>query len=254
MVQTMIDFTREREAMIERHLRRRGINEKAIIDAFLAVPREAFVSPEYAHLAYGDHPLPIEAGQTMAPDAGLSAPELLTPGALEQGPSTAEVAEAPVAQVAAAEAGSATTTSPGDSGLARSGRATRAARARRQPTIQASLPTDEPASGDGSTSVVERPLGSGETAAAESPAMTAEESAEERGTVIPLGGPEAASEPPVPLGGPEATSEPPVPLEEPTPPAVSPDDSTLPGPSRGAAAAARSLRRIAVRLRRAAMA
>ena len=66
MVQTMTDFTREREAMIERHLRRRGINEKAIIDAFLAVPREAFVSPEYAHLAYGDHPLPIEAGQTIS--------------------------------------------------------------------------------------------------------------------------------------------------------------------------------------------
>ena len=66
MVQTMTDFTREREAMVERHLRRRGINEKAIIDAFLAVPREAFVSPEYAHLAYGDHPLPIEAGQTIS--------------------------------------------------------------------------------------------------------------------------------------------------------------------------------------------
>jgi protein-L-isoaspartate(D-aspartate) O-methyltransferase len=62
----MTDFTREREAMIERHLRRRGINEKAIIDAFLAVPREAFVSPEYAHLAYGDHPLPIEAGLTIS--------------------------------------------------------------------------------------------------------------------------------------------------------------------------------------------
>ena len=66
MVQTMTDFTREREAMVERQLRRRGIDEKAIIDAFLAVPRESFVSPEYAHLAYGDHPLPIEAGQTIS--------------------------------------------------------------------------------------------------------------------------------------------------------------------------------------------
>jgi protein-L-isoaspartate(D-aspartate) O-methyltransferase len=62
----MTDFTREREAMVERQLRRRGIDEKAIIDAFLAVPRESFVSPEYAHLAYGDHPLPIEAGQTIS--------------------------------------------------------------------------------------------------------------------------------------------------------------------------------------------
>ena len=52
--------------MVERHLKRRGITEKPIIDAFLAVPREAFVSPEYEHLAYGDHPLPIEARQTIS--------------------------------------------------------------------------------------------------------------------------------------------------------------------------------------------
>jgi protein-L-isoaspartate(D-aspartate) O-methyltransferase len=62
----MPDYTAEREAMIERHLKRRGITEKPVVDAFLAVPREAFVSPEYAHLAYGDHPLPIEAGQTIS--------------------------------------------------------------------------------------------------------------------------------------------------------------------------------------------
>jgi len=66
MAETMTDFTREREAMVERHLRRRGIDEQHIVDAFLAVPREAFVGEEYAHLAYGDHPLPIEAGQTIS--------------------------------------------------------------------------------------------------------------------------------------------------------------------------------------------
>jgi protein-L-isoaspartate(D-aspartate) O-methyltransferase len=60
------DYTAERESMVERQLRRRGINEPGILDAFLEVPREAFVSPEYAHLAYGDHPLPIEAGQTIS--------------------------------------------------------------------------------------------------------------------------------------------------------------------------------------------
>ena len=60
------DFTREREAMVERQLRRRGITEQRILDAFLEVPREAFVSSEYAHLAYGDLPLPIEAGQTIS--------------------------------------------------------------------------------------------------------------------------------------------------------------------------------------------
>jgi protein-L-isoaspartate(D-aspartate) O-methyltransferase len=66
MATTMTDSAREREAMVDRQLSRRGITEKAILDAFLEVPREAFVSPEYAHLAYGDHPLPIEAGQTIS--------------------------------------------------------------------------------------------------------------------------------------------------------------------------------------------
>lgn len=66
MVQTMTNYTAEREAMVERQLRRRGITETEILDAFRAVPREAFISDEYAHLAYGDHPLPIEAGQTIS--------------------------------------------------------------------------------------------------------------------------------------------------------------------------------------------
>jgi protein-L-isoaspartate(D-aspartate) O-methyltransferase len=61
-----MDFTAEREAMVERQLRRRGITEPDILDAFRAVPREAFVGSEKAHLAYGDHPLPIEAGQTIS--------------------------------------------------------------------------------------------------------------------------------------------------------------------------------------------
>ena len=52
--------------MVERQLKRRGITEQRILDAFLAVPREAFVGAGYAHLAYGDHPLPIEAGQTIS--------------------------------------------------------------------------------------------------------------------------------------------------------------------------------------------
>src|SRR4051794_4110745 len=66
MATTMTDYRAEREAMVERHLRRRGIIEQPIIDAFVAVPREEFVAPDYAHLAYGDHPLPIEAGQTIS--------------------------------------------------------------------------------------------------------------------------------------------------------------------------------------------
>jgi protein-L-isoaspartate(D-aspartate) O-methyltransferase len=60
------DFAAKREAMVERQLRRRGITGQPVLHAFLEVPREAFVGPEYAHLAYGDHPLPIEAGQTIS--------------------------------------------------------------------------------------------------------------------------------------------------------------------------------------------
>src|SRR5438270_4605327 len=62
----MTDFASEREAMVERQLRRRGISEQAILEAFRQVPREAFISAEFAHLAYGDHPLPIEAEQTIS--------------------------------------------------------------------------------------------------------------------------------------------------------------------------------------------
>jgi protein-L-isoaspartate(D-aspartate) O-methyltransferase len=62
----MADFASQREAMVERQLRRRGIAEPEILEAFRAVPREAFVSAEFAHLAYGDHPLPIEADQTIS--------------------------------------------------------------------------------------------------------------------------------------------------------------------------------------------
>jgi protein-L-isoaspartate(D-aspartate) O-methyltransferase len=62
----MTDFAAERETMVERQLRRRGISDETILDAFRAVPREAFVGAEHADLAYGDHPLPIEAGQTIS--------------------------------------------------------------------------------------------------------------------------------------------------------------------------------------------
>ena len=60
------DFTADREAMVERQIESRGIGDEAILNAFRTVPRELFVSPEYTELAYGDHPLPIEAGQTIS--------------------------------------------------------------------------------------------------------------------------------------------------------------------------------------------
>jgi protein-L-isoaspartate(D-aspartate) O-methyltransferase len=66
MILAMTDFSREREDMVERQLRRRGITEPHILEAFLEVPREVFIGANNVHLAYGDHPLPIEAGQTIS--------------------------------------------------------------------------------------------------------------------------------------------------------------------------------------------
>lgn len=60
------DFAAERQAMVERQIASRRITDEAILNAFRAVPRELFVPSEYAELAYGDHPLPIEAGQTIS--------------------------------------------------------------------------------------------------------------------------------------------------------------------------------------------
>ena len=62
----MTDFAAEREAMVERQLQPPRDRELEILEAFRAVPREAFVSVEFGHLAYGDHPLPIEADQTIS--------------------------------------------------------------------------------------------------------------------------------------------------------------------------------------------
>ena len=62
----MSDFAELRERMVRRQIEARGISAAAILNAFRDVPREAFVSSDYARDAYDDHPLPIEAGQTIS--------------------------------------------------------------------------------------------------------------------------------------------------------------------------------------------
>jgi protein-L-isoaspartate(D-aspartate) O-methyltransferase len=66
MAETLTNFAAERDAMIERQIESRGIRDPKILEAFRAVPREEFLSDEYRDLAYGDHPLPIESGQTIS--------------------------------------------------------------------------------------------------------------------------------------------------------------------------------------------
>jgi protein-L-isoaspartate(D-aspartate) O-methyltransferase len=52
--------------MVEAHLERRGITDPRILDAFRAVPREAFVPEELSEFANEDSPLPIGQGQTIS--------------------------------------------------------------------------------------------------------------------------------------------------------------------------------------------
>ncbi len=52
--------------MVEHHIRARGVRDLRVLAAMEAVPREAFLPPELAELAYEDRPLPIEAGQTIS--------------------------------------------------------------------------------------------------------------------------------------------------------------------------------------------
>ena len=62
----MSDFTTLRERMVDRQIAARGLDDPALLAAFRAVPREDFVSGDYADYAYQDSPLPIESGQTIS--------------------------------------------------------------------------------------------------------------------------------------------------------------------------------------------
>jgi protein-L-isoaspartate(D-aspartate) O-methyltransferase len=61
-----MDTTRQRQDMVERHIRARGVRDPRVLAAIGSVPREAFLPPELAEFAYDDRPLPIEAGQTIS--------------------------------------------------------------------------------------------------------------------------------------------------------------------------------------------
>jgi len=52
--------------MVETQLRDRGIRDQRLLDAMANVPRHEFVEAQYRDQAYEDHPLPIDAGQTIS--------------------------------------------------------------------------------------------------------------------------------------------------------------------------------------------
>ena len=52
--------------MVREQILRRGIDEPRLLEAFLSVPRHAFVDEALSARAYGDSALPIGAGQTLS--------------------------------------------------------------------------------------------------------------------------------------------------------------------------------------------
>jgi protein-L-isoaspartate(D-aspartate) O-methyltransferase len=60
------DWAAERNRMVEKQLRRRGIRDERVLSAMLEIPREQFVPAESRLLAYSDDPIPIGHGQTIS--------------------------------------------------------------------------------------------------------------------------------------------------------------------------------------------
>ncbi len=52
--------------MVESQIRARGIRDPRLLQAMAEIPRQEFVAPRYRDQAYEDHPLPIDAGQTIS--------------------------------------------------------------------------------------------------------------------------------------------------------------------------------------------
>jgi protein-L-isoaspartate(D-aspartate) O-methyltransferase len=59
-------FSGERRHMVDTQLRARGIRDPRLLQAMAAIPRHEFVEARYRDQAYEDHPLPIDAGQTIS--------------------------------------------------------------------------------------------------------------------------------------------------------------------------------------------
>ncbi len=60
------DFAAQRQRMVERQLKGRGIKDERVLAAMGKVPREAFVPPESRDASYEDGPLPIGYDQTIS--------------------------------------------------------------------------------------------------------------------------------------------------------------------------------------------
>jgi protein-L-isoaspartate(D-aspartate) O-methyltransferase len=61
-----MDSALARNRMVETQIARRGIRDPRVLDAMRAMPREAFVAPEYKDFAYEDSALPMAEGQSIS--------------------------------------------------------------------------------------------------------------------------------------------------------------------------------------------
>jgi protein-L-isoaspartate(D-aspartate) O-methyltransferase len=59
-------YTKQRKRMVETQLRSRGIRDERVLKAMETIPRHLFVDEALRDQAYFDHPLPIDAGQTIS--------------------------------------------------------------------------------------------------------------------------------------------------------------------------------------------
>ena len=62
----MLDFEHARAQMVAKHIARRGVRDRRVLEAMRAVPREKFVEKGFEEFAYEDSPLPIGQGQTIS--------------------------------------------------------------------------------------------------------------------------------------------------------------------------------------------
>jgi protein-L-isoaspartate(D-aspartate) O-methyltransferase len=65
-MRTEPDFATLRGEMVERQLRRRGIEDQRVLAAMAGIPRELFVPSRLRRRAYADSALPIGEGQTIS--------------------------------------------------------------------------------------------------------------------------------------------------------------------------------------------
>lgn len=63
---TQDSYAEQRKKMVKNQVQQRGISDQRVLRAMREVPRHLFIDKRYRHLAYADHPLPIEAEQTIS--------------------------------------------------------------------------------------------------------------------------------------------------------------------------------------------